>query len=183
MTDTQQHQRTGTTNELARNARLYIDNAATASQNVSLLDDPVTREAIELNVIAPLIVAMSERDATIARLTADNKALTADKASMETALKIKADEVRDIKTFTKVHSAIVEAKLAKVEAELADERLHFSNYMAVVEPKIDSISAELAEARKLLEKSLHDFAPVSLQNHKRDVASFLASKEAGHAAE
>lgn len=39
---------------LRLNADLLIDNAATASQNVTLLDDPVTREAVKLNVIEPL---------------------------------------------------------------------------------------------------------------------------------
>lgn len=37
-----------------QNDDLLIDNAATASQNRTLLDDSVTREAIVLNVIAPL---------------------------------------------------------------------------------------------------------------------------------
>lgn len=35
---------------------LLIDNAATASQNRTLIDDPVTREAIMLNVVEPLMV-------------------------------------------------------------------------------------------------------------------------------
>ncbi len=38
------------------NARDMIDNAATASQNWELMDDPVTREAIMDNVIAPLML-------------------------------------------------------------------------------------------------------------------------------
>lgn len=57
-------------NELARKRGLFIDNAATASQNETLIDDGVTREAIELNVIAPLIVEISERDQRIAALEA-----------------------------------------------------------------------------------------------------------------
>lgn len=40
-------------------ARL-IDNAATASQNISLLDDPVTREAIQLNIIDPVFATITE---------------------------------------------------------------------------------------------------------------------------
>lgn len=34
---------------------LLIDNAATASQNISLLDDAVTREAIYDNIVKPLL--------------------------------------------------------------------------------------------------------------------------------
>lgn len=34
-----------------------IDNAATASQNRTLIDDPVTREAIKRNIIDPLLSA------------------------------------------------------------------------------------------------------------------------------
>lgn len=45
------------------------------------------------------------------------------------------------------------------------------------ESRSDRLSAELAEARKLLENSLCDFAPVSSQNHKRDVIAFLASSK------
>lgn len=60
-------------NELARNKDLFIDNAATASQNETLIDDGVTREAIELNIITPLIVEISERDQRIAALEAQNK--------------------------------------------------------------------------------------------------------------
>lgn len=55
-------------NDLARKKDLFIDNAATASQNETLVDDAVTREAIELSVIAPLIVEISERDQRIAAL-------------------------------------------------------------------------------------------------------------------
>ncbi|WEJ60186.1 hypothetical protein [Devosia sp. FJ2-5-3] len=36
---------------------LLIDNAATASQNRTLIDDQVTREAIKLNIVAPLLEA------------------------------------------------------------------------------------------------------------------------------
>lgn len=39
---------------------LMIDNAATASQNISLLDDPATREAIILNVTTPLRKEISD---------------------------------------------------------------------------------------------------------------------------
>lgn len=49
-------------NDLARDVPRLIDNAATASQNVSLADDIVTREAITLNVAAPLICALSEAE-------------------------------------------------------------------------------------------------------------------------
>lgn len=41
-----------------------IDNAATASQNRTLLDDPVTREAIKLNVIAPYVEALTPSEQT-----------------------------------------------------------------------------------------------------------------------
>lgn len=57
-------------NELARKRGLFIDNAATASQNETLIDDGVTREAIELNIVAPLIVEISERDQRISDLEA-----------------------------------------------------------------------------------------------------------------
>lgn len=39
---------------------LMIDNAAMASQNQTLIDDPVTREAIRLNVIDPLLARIRE---------------------------------------------------------------------------------------------------------------------------
>lgn len=57
-------------NELARKRGILIANAAVASQNETLIDDPVTTEAIELNVIAPLIVDISGRDQHIAALEA-----------------------------------------------------------------------------------------------------------------
>lgn len=55
-------------NDLARKKNLFIDNAATASQTDF---DEVTREAIELNVIAPLILALSERDTALAAKDAE----------------------------------------------------------------------------------------------------------------
>lgn len=55
-------------NDLARKKDLFIDNAATASQTDF---DEVTREAIELNVIAPLILALSERDTALAAKDAE----------------------------------------------------------------------------------------------------------------
>lgn len=42
---------------------LLINNAATASQNTSLTDDPITREAIKLNIIDPLRAALSPKPA------------------------------------------------------------------------------------------------------------------------
>lgn len=57
-------------NDLARDIPRMIDNAGTASQNTSLVDDAVTREAITLNVAAPFLAAVSERDQVIDALQA-----------------------------------------------------------------------------------------------------------------
>ena|GEM_PF-4095793 len=101
---------------------------------------------------------------TIASLRDANKALMADWTE-----------------FAELYKAS-EAKLAKVEAALADERLHFSNYMAVVEPKIDRLSAELAEAQKREEhaiKAIEEALGWHQTTHiHMALRSFLASKEA-----
>lgn len=55
-------------NDLALKVGLFMDNAGTASQNKTLVDDAETREAIELNIVAPLIVEVSIRDQHIASL-------------------------------------------------------------------------------------------------------------------
>ena len=52
-------------NDLARDIPRMIDNASTSSQNTSLVDDAVTREAITLKVATPFLVAVSERDELI----------------------------------------------------------------------------------------------------------------------
>ena len=57
-------------NDLARDIPRMIDNAGTSSQNTSLVDDAVTREAITLNVATPFLVAVSERDQVIDALQA-----------------------------------------------------------------------------------------------------------------
>lgn len=62
-------------NDLARDIPRTIDNAGTASQNTSLVDDVVTREAITLNIAAPFLIAVSERDQAIEALQARVDAL------------------------------------------------------------------------------------------------------------
>lgn len=42
------------------NIQTMIENAAVASQNKSLIDDQVTREAIELNIVAPILKQFSD---------------------------------------------------------------------------------------------------------------------------
>lgn len=52
-------------NDIAKRGPIMIDNAATASQCRALVDDAVVREAITLNIVAPLLVEISERDAAL----------------------------------------------------------------------------------------------------------------------
>lgn len=48
------------TDVVGMNIQAMIENAAVASQNKSLIDDQVTREAIELNIVAPITRRVSE---------------------------------------------------------------------------------------------------------------------------
>lgn len=48
------------TDVVGMNIQAMIENAAVASQNKSLVDDQVTREAIELNIVAPITKRVSE---------------------------------------------------------------------------------------------------------------------------
>ncbi|KFB11073.1 hypothetical protein EL18_02115 [Nitratireductor basaltis] len=57
-------------NARARGIPRLIDNAATASQNASLIDDEVTREAITINVAAPFLRALAASEAREAGLIA-----------------------------------------------------------------------------------------------------------------
>lgn len=98
--------------------------------------------------------------ATIASLRAANKA---ERVSMETALKIKADKIRDLKAFAKHHSTIIEAKQAKVEAErdearrlvdgIDEERRGALDLCVKLNGDVASLSAELAEAQAQLERA------------------------------
>lgn len=69
-------------NDLARDIPRTIDNAGTASQNTSLVDDVVTREAITLNIAAPFLIAVSERDQAIEALQARVAELEAGRRDM-----------------------------------------------------------------------------------------------------
>ena len=78
-------------NDLARDIPRTIDNAGTASQNTSLVDDVVTREAITLNIAAPFLIAVSERDQAIEALQARVAELEAERNEAKAERKLLQD--------------------------------------------------------------------------------------------
>lgn len=63
------------------------------------------------------IAMVKERDALIEALGGELEAAKADKQSMETALKIKADRIRDLTIFAKLDAEKAESRLAQLESE------------------------------------------------------------------
>ncbi|MHA6684442.1 hypothetical protein [Mesorhizobium sp. A556] len=147
----------------------------------------------------PETVRIAHLEATITRLTADNKALTAE---VERQVDLRDHQCKlKLSAFDRVEAA--EAKLAKVEAlwhETSEQAVaNFDNWLETISDR-DRLSAELAEALKRLEairdypkegdsrrtedgyplEIVYDeFAYKRMVDSYREVAvSFLASKEA-----
>lgn len=122
-------------NDLARKKDLFIDNAATASQTDF---DEVTREAIELNVIAPLILALSERDTALAAKDAELAKLELERDRWEQ------------------HACTGDDVLARTRSKLERKDAELNNLRASMEElslrlcEAERAEAQLAEARKAL---------------------------------